>query len=244
LIKYAANTLLATLISFSNEIANLCEILEGTDVERVMDGVHLDRRLSPYIDGERISPDILSYLRAGCGFGGSCLPKDLDALRNFVNHLGQTSPLLDAVAAVNRHRAIRMVDHAERLIGNLKGQAVSLLGLAFKPDTDDLRESPALAVIDELLNRGARVCAHDPVAVPAFRRLHDRPVETFDTAEAALEGAAAVLIVTAWPQYRELDWPTLVKSMDRPVIIDGRNILHDVVLPSSSVYQPMGRAPA
>ena len=242
MIKYTSNALMATMISFSNEISDICESIGGVDAETVMDGLHLDRRLSPITEGGRVTPGILSYLRPGCGYGGSCLPKDLAAIRAFAGKRNVDAPFLDSVVDVNRRRAVRMVDHAERLAGGLEGKTVSVLGLSFKPDTDDLRESPALVMISELHARKAHVRAHDPVAIPAFRKTDDGSVETFESARACLEGADAAIIATAWPQFRDLDWTDLVKVMNHPNIVDGRNLLRNVLLPSNAVYQPVGRA--
>ncbi len=241
LIKYAANSLLATLISFSNEVARLCEATPGTDVETVMEGVHLDRRLSPLLDGRRMRPEILAYLRAGVGFGGSCLPKDVDALRAFAGRRGAETPLLDAVAMVNARRPGQVVKMLEDVLGGLRGRVIAVLGLAFKPGTDDVRASPALAMVDLLLAGGATVRAHDPVALDGARRLLDGRVALCADPAAALAGADAALIATAWPQFARLDWPALAARMRRPVIVDGRNGLGRVKWPAGVIYRTVGR---
>lgn len=241
MIKYASNALLATLISFSNELAALCEATPGSDVETVMDGVHLDRRLSPLVDGRRLRPDILDYLRAGCGFGGSCLPKDLGALCAFARAQGVPTPLLDAVLAVNAARPDALVDLAERGVGALAGRAVAVLGLAFKPGTDDVRDSPALAVVDRLLARGAAVRAFDPLVGAAIQPFDGAAAVCASGAE-ALAGADAAIIATAWPEFAEWDWGALSRTMRRPVVIDGRGALRGVALPPEVVYLQVGRS--
>lgn len=240
MIKYAANALLATLISFSNEVAALCEATPGTDCQTVMHGVCLDRRLTLGSDGQRISPEILSYLVPGCGFGGSCLPKDLNALRAFAAERRMASPLLDAVAAVNGGRPGHLVQMAEDALGSLRGTRVALLGLAFKPGTDDLRDSPALAIAQHLLAKGASVRAYDPLVriVPAALDL----VLCHAPAE-VLRDADVALVATACPELVHWDWPRLCALMRRPLVIDGRNALRNVVWPRGVRYLPIGRAP-
>jgi UDPglucose 6-dehydrogenase len=237
MIKYASNSLLATMISFSNEMAALCEATPGTDVDRVLDGVHLDRRFTPVVNGQRISPELLTYLRAGCGFGGSCLPKDVTALRRFGQKVGVTPHLLDAVLAVNQSRPLTLTKMAEEAIGSLNGAQVTVLGLAFKPGTDDLRDSPALALVDILRKRGARVRAFDPF-VPT---LPQADVTLFASAAEALTGADVAVIASAVPELRNADWSTLAAAMKHPVLVDGRNALRGVALPSTLKYLPIGR---
>ncbi|MBI2322521.1 MAG: UDP-glucose/GDP-mannose dehydrogenase family protein, partial [Chloroflexi bacterium] len=240
MIKYASNALLATLISFSNELAALCEAAPGSDVETVMDGVHLDRRLTPVVEGRPVRPGILDYLRGGCGFGGSCLPKDLSALRTFARAQAVPTPLLDAVLAVNAARADALVDLAERGVGALAGRAVAVLGLAFKPGTDDLRDSPSLAVVDRLRARGAVVRTYDPL-VSAAALPFDGAVAVCSCGADALAGADAAVIATAWPEFALWDWRALSRTMRRPVVIDGRGALRGVALPPEVVYLPLGR---
>ncbi len=219
LTKYAANALLATLVSFSNEIADLAEAA-GVDVVEVLRGVRLDRRLSPVVDGVRLEPGVLAYLAAGCGFGGSCLPKDLRAL------LAGTAlplPVLRGALATNRTRAARLLDQLRAgLGGELAGARVTVLGAAFKPGTDDVRESPALPVIEGLLAAGARVTLHDPVALDAARRaLDDAPVHYRADLAEALAGADAAVLVTAWSAYRDL--PALLPRTT--LLVDGRRLI-------------------
>ena len=163
-IKYAANSLLATMISFSNEIGNLCAAIGDVDVVDVMRGVHLDKRFSPLLsDGQRIEPKFLTYLEAGCGFGGSCFPKDLKALISFGQRAGNSMRLLQAVVDINHSQPQRMLALLGRHFPSLRGVRVAVLGLAFKPGTDDMRESPAIPIIQELVRQRADVTAYDPV---------------------------------------------------------------------------------
>ena len=243
LTKYASNALLATLISFSNELAGLSEGLAGTDVETVLAGLRLDRRLSPVVKGARVEPGILDYLRAGSGYGGSCLPKDVAALRTFADASGCETPLLDAVHAVNAARPVQLLGTLEDEIGCLQGRRLAVLGLAFKPGTDDLRDSPATRVVELLLARGARVRGYDPlVRTFAPARGADR-FELCGSAAEAVEGSDAALLTTAWPEFRVADWPALSRSMHAPVIVDARGALRGIRLPESLRYRPVGRAP-
>jgi UDPglucose 6-dehydrogenase len=241
LIKYASNSLLATLVSFSNEIASLCETLPGTDCEVVMNGLHLDRRLSPRVDGRTVQPGLLSYLRAGSGFGGSCLPKDVNALRAFASDLGCPTPILDAVMAVNQARPAALAAAAGRALGGLEGRRIAVLGLAFKPETDDLRDSPALTLIDALHHGGAHVRVFDPVAMPAANGMLEDRASLAASIEVALTGADAALIATAWRQFVELDWREALPLMRQAIIVDGRNALRAASLPPYATYIRIGR---
>lgn len=244
LTKYASNSLLSVLISFSNEIAGLCEAIPGMDVETVMDTLHLDKRFSPVLDGRRIKPGALTYLRAGIGFGGSCFPKDVNALRMFARGCEVEMPMLDATMRVNGRRPQQIVQLIGNSLGGSDGRTVAVLGLAFKPDTDDLRESPSLAIIHHLVEHGARVRAYDPIAMGAARALLNDAVELCDTPEALLADVDAAVIATAWSEFARWDWDGLSKLMRQPLIIDGRSVLRDVQLPKHVRYQPIGQAGA
>lgn len=246
MIKYAANSLLATLISFSNEIAALCEATPGTDVELVMKGVHLDRRLTVNAGGERVHPEIVSFLRAGCGYGGSCFPKDVNALRDYARGRGVEPRILDAVVETNEGRPAQVVGLAERALGRLDGAAVAVLGLAFKPDTDDLRESPALTVIRLLTERGASVRAYDPVleTEPDALRAAGGDVHFCRSLGDALRGADAAFVITSWREFAEADWAALAGLMRRQVVVDGRNFLRGVRWPESVTYLGVGVTPS
>lgn len=171
MIKYTSNALLATLISFSNEIADICEQLPGVSAVDVFRAIHLDHRLSPERDGERVTAEIVSYLLPGCGYGGSCLPKDLSALIHVAGEHGVEPALATATRRVNEARPQRLVEQAARRLGGLEARAVAVLGLSFKPDTDDMRSSPAIPIVDALLEAGAQVRVYDPAATARARAL-------------------------------------------------------------------------
>jgi UDPglucose 6-dehydrogenase len=209
MVKLAANAALVTRISFINEIANVCEAT-GADVTTVAEGIGLDRRIGP------------SFLRAGIGFGGSCFPKDSLALKQLAANSGYNFQLLNAVIEVNELQKRRVIGKLERRIGPLRGKRVALLGLAFKPGTDDMREAPSLVLAGRLLSEGAEVTAWDPVA-DGRSQLHG--VEVADSALEALSGADAAVIVTEWPEVRELDWAAARERMRGRVVVDGRNLL-------------------
>jgi UDPglucose 6-dehydrogenase/GDP-mannose 6-dehydrogenase len=226
MIKYAANALFATMISFSNEIGNLCAALGDIDVTEVMHGVHLDKRLSPILeDGSRLTPEFTTYLEAGCGFGGSCFPKDVKALIAHGQRAGQAMPLLDAVMKVNEEQPKQLLRLLDKHFASLEKRQLAVLGLAFKPGTDDVRESPAIPVIRELVARGASVNAYDPVARDAARAvLGNSQIRYRDSLQEAVRGADAVLVLTSWPEFEAL--PALLDKMGvHPLVVDGRRML-------------------
>ncbi|MBX6332869.1 MAG: UDP-glucose/GDP-mannose dehydrogenase family protein [Gemmatimonadaceae bacterium] len=210
--KYAANAMLATRISFMNEIANLCERV-GANVDHVRKGIGSDTRIGA------------SFLFPGPGYGGSCFPKDVKALLRTAKEWNTTLCVLQAVEDANERQKRRLFEKLQRALGGqVRGARVAVWGLAFKPQTDDMRESPALTLIDDLLQNGATVCAHDPVAMPeAKRRLGDR-IAYAETNYDALDGADALVVVTDWNQYRHPDFARIKSTLKRPVVIDGRNL--------------------
>ncbi len=210
LIKYASNGFLAVKISFINEVAHLCEAL-GADVEVVARGMGLDNRIGP------------KFLNAGPGFGGSCFPKDTRAVAQIASEQGLRFRIIDAVLEANEATKARMIEKVERALGGMQGKKVAVLGLAFKPDTDDIRESPALPVVRGLLDGGARVHAFDPEAMAGCRPLFPEAVFC-DHAYDAAKDADAVVICTEWNQFRKLELPRLRKMMRRPLVIDLRNL--------------------
>jgi UDPglucose 6-dehydrogenase/GDP-mannose 6-dehydrogenase len=236
MIKYASNALLATLISFSNEIANLSRRIDNVDAVDVMRGVHASRYLTD--EGGKVAP-IVSFLEAGCGFGGSCLPKDTRALVQVGKHFGQHLRLLSAVDGVNRAQANEVLDILIEEIGELEGRKIGILGLAFKPDTDDVRESPAFRIIELLHERGALVLAHDPKAID--NAMHSAPGAarirfTEDLKELLREVEAAILI-TKWDFY--LDVASLMDELESPpLFIDSRRMFSPSVF---SRYAGIGR---
>jgi UDPglucose 6-dehydrogenase/GDP-mannose 6-dehydrogenase len=226
MIKYASNSLLAAMISFSNEIADLCTAVGGIDALDVMRGVHASAYLTvPGSGGTRAQAPITSFLEAGCGFGGSCLPKDVSALVAHGNACGLDMGLLREVMTINRRRPGRVIEALERGLGALRGKRVAVLGLAFKPDTDDVRESPAFPIIRGLVEAGALVTAHDPVAnEPAQRALAGIPVQFAGSMKDAVEGARAVVVVTRWKHFETL--PDVIAEMEEPpFVFDGRRML-------------------
>jgi UDPglucose 6-dehydrogenase len=227
MIKLAANAALVTRISFINEIANVCEAT-GADVATVAEGIGLDRRIGP------------AFLRAGIGFGGSCFPKDSLALKQLAANSGYNFQLLNAVIEVNELQKRRVIGKLERRLGPLRGKRIALLGLAFKPGTDDMREAPSLVLAGRLMSEGAEVAAWDPVADGAA---HLHGVEIEDSAVGALEGADAAVIVTEWPELRDLDWADAAGRMRNRVIVDGRNLLDpDAMRALGFVYEGIGRS--
>jgi UDPglucose 6-dehydrogenase len=224
--KYASNSLLAMLISFSNEFANLCAESEGVDVVDVLRAVHLDRRVSPILEsGERIRPGLVSYLGAGCGYGGSCFPKDVKGLVAHARSAGVAMPVMESVIRTNEAQPGQMLRLLRKHFGSLEGVEVAVLGLAFKPGTDDMRESPAIPIVRELETAGARVRAYDPVARKVAEGLFaGNGVRLCDDLEGALEGVEAVLLVTRWPEFERL--PELLAHRSAPpVVVDGRRML-------------------
>ena len=226
MIKLAANAFLMTRISFINEIANVCEAT-GADVVKVAEGVGLDSRLGPH------------FLRAGIGYGGSCFPKDSLALKQLASNSGYHFQLLSAVIEVNELQKRRVIGKLKRHLGGLHGKTVALLGLAFKANTDDMREAPSIVLASRLLAEGADVRAWDPVA---DGRTLPRGVEVVGTVLDAVRGADAAVIVTEWDQLRGLATEEVRSAMASPVIIDGRNLLDPEATRSAGfVYEGIGR---
>jgi UDPglucose 6-dehydrogenase len=245
LVKYASNTLWATLVSFANEIATVCEVTPGVDVEDVMRAMHMDDRFASPDTGAHGQAGLVSYLRAGCGFGGSCLPKDVRALIRYARDAGAEPDLLSAVMRVNESRPRTLVQLVERALGTLTGRRLAVLGLSFKPGTDDMRESSAVHVINGLLVHGARVQAYDPVAQGRARATWTDPrVAICSSVEDALDGAEAVILVTAWPEFSTLHWERLRGRMAGPFVIDGRRQLDGAALEKAGFqYLCVGRQP-
>jgi UDPglucose 6-dehydrogenase len=229
MIKLAANAFLATKISFINEIANVCEEV-GADVTEVARGMGLDRRIGP------------SFLRAGVGFGGSCFPKDTQALKQLAGNTGYHFQLLTAVIEVNELQKRRIIGKLQKHLGSLAGKTIALLGLAFKPDTDDMREASSLVLASRLQGEGARVRGYDPVAREAAAKLLPT-VELTDSAEEALRDADAAVLVTEWPEFADLDWAALRDRMTNPVVVDGRNFLDPrAIREAGFAYEGIGLA--
>ena len=232
MIKYTANSLLATMISFSNEIGNLCSALGEIDVIDVMRGVHLDRRLSPILkNGDRIVPAITTYLEAGCGFGGSCFPKDVKALIAHGKSAGQEMDILQAAMDINQSQPLQLLKLLKKHYSSLRGLKVAVLGLAFKPGTDDMRESPSIPVVQALHQENAEISVYDPVAIEVARKLFaDIPIRYAASLDEAVQGADAVVIVTTWDEFAAL--PEIINSMKAPpLLVDGRRMIDKKSVP-------------
>lgn len=229
MIKLASNAFLATKISFVNEIANVCEEV-GADVGEVARGMGLDERIGP------------KFLKAGIGWGGSCFGKDTIALKKLAGNSGYHFQLLSAVIDVNELQKRRVVQKLKKHLDSLAGRRVALLGLAFKPDTDDMRDAASLVLAARLEGEGANVVAYDPVAAERARGLLPT-VELASSALEALDGADAAVLVTEWPQFAELDWAAAAARMARPLLVDGRNFLDAEALQAAGFeYEGIGRA--
>jgi UDPglucose 6-dehydrogenase len=228
LIKYASNGFLATKISFINEVAQICEAW-GADVEVVSKGMGLDNRIGP------------KFLQAGPGFGGSCFPKDTRAAAQIARDSGLRFRIIEAVLEVNQVTQKRMIEKVDQALGGFAGKTIGFLGLSFKPNTDDIRESPALPIVQALVDGGATVRAFDPEAMPACKPLFPTLVYTRDAYEAA-EGADAVVIATEWNQFRKLDLDRLRKLVREPLVIDLRNLYEPAAMAAEGFrYVSIGR---
>jgi UDPglucose 6-dehydrogenase len=228
MIKLASNAFLATKISFINEIANVCEEV-GADVGEVARGMGADTRIGS------------SFLRAGIGYGGSCFPKDVSALKMLAGNTGYHFQLLTSVIEVNELQKRRVVGKLEKHLGSLIGKRIALLGLAFKPDTDDMREASSLVLSARLQGEGAEVVAYDPVATPRASEMLTS-VEMAESAMAALAGADAAVLVTEWGEFRDLDWTAAATAMTRALVVDGRNYLDPEALAAAGFeYEGIGR---
>jgi len=227
MIKYTSNCLLATLISFSNEIANLCSAMKsGVDVVDVMRAVHLDKRISPVLPaGGRITPGITQFIEAGCGFGGSCFPKDVRALISYGEEQGQSMNLMKEVIRINEQQPGQILRMIDAVFPDLRNIRIGILGLAFKPGTDDIRESPALSVVLQLLAKGAAIKTFDPVATEnAQKFFSDERIMYCNSMQQAVEGTDAVVLMTRWEEFAKL--PELLKEIvPQPIVIDGRRML-------------------
>jgi UDPglucose 6-dehydrogenase len=229
MVKLASNAFLATKISFINEIANVCE-LTGADVTEVARGMGLDERIGP------------NFLQAGLGFGGSCFPKDVTALKQLAGNTGYHFQLLNAVIEVNELQKRRVISKLQKHLGTLVGKRIGLLGLAFKPNTDDMREATSLVLSARLQAAGAKVAAYDPVAEEEARKLITG-VEFAPGALEVAEDADAVVLVTEWDEFKNLDWNEVARAMKGKLVIDGRNALDpEAVRAAGLVYEGIGRS--
>lgn len=213
LIKYTNNSFLATKISFINQISNICQSIPGANIEDVAKAIGLDPRIGSL------------FLNAGPGYGGSCLPKDIKAIISFSNKIGIKPVLLDAVEAVNKYQLEHLLSVTKKALGNLKGKKITILGLAFKPETDDIRDSVSIKLIRLLLRLGVKVKAHDPKAIENTRKIFGDKIEYFSSIKEALKDSDCGIIITNWKEYSKINNYD-VKFMNRNIIVDARRILH------------------
>lgn len=230
LVKYAANAFLAMKISFANEISGIAERI-GADITEVMRAVGIDRRI-----GAR-------YLGAGAGWGGSCFGKDVKALRALGEQYGYEMPLIESTIAVNHRQRRIILEKLQQSLKVIRGSVVTLWGLSFKPNTDDLRDAPAIEVARRLIELGARVRAYDPVAMESAKgEYSDLSIEYMDSALKSADGADAIVLMTEWDEFQQVDWVLIKKAMRQPVLIDGRNCIDPLLLRSAGFhYMGMGR---
>jgi UDPglucose 6-dehydrogenase len=212
LIKYASNAMLAAKISFINTIANICEKIPGADVKVVAAAMGLDKRIGPL------------FLNAGLGYGGSCFPKDVKALIACSKSLGYTPELLESVENINRTQPLKAVEFCKQQLGSLEGKKIAILGLAFKPDTDDMREARVIPIINQLLKDGADITAYDPVAVSNAKTIFNGKIHYATSALGCLKNADCAIIVTEWPEFQKLTPEDYSRNMKQPILIDGRRI--------------------
>jgi UDPglucose 6-dehydrogenase len=212
LIKYSNNAFLATKISFINTIANICEKIQGADVTAVANGIGLDHRINP------------RFSNAGLGYGGSCFPKDVKALIAFSNKLGYVPTILQEVQEVNENQPKHAVEKAKETLQELKGKKIAILGLAFKPDTDDMREARSIPIINQLLKEGASIVAYDPVAIPNAKSIFKEKIRYASLSIDCLKGADCCILVTEWDEFKKLTPEDFMQNMKQPTLIDGRRI--------------------
>jgi len=228
MIKYASNAFLATKISFINEVANICENV-GANVQMVSKAMGLDGRISP------------KFLHAGPGYGGSCFPKDTLALAKIAEQTGLKATIVEAVIEVNHRQKLRVVEKLLKFVPNLKGKTIGLLGLAFKPNTDDVRDAPALTVIDEILKQGGKIKGYDPEAMNEMRKYFPQ-ITYVASSEDAVKDVDGLIILTEWNEFRNMDLDYIKSVMKKPVLIDARNIYEpDMVIKKGFLYDCIGR---
>ena len=229
LIKYASNAFLAVKISFINEIADLCE-MTGANVSEVAKGLGLDKRIGP------------KFLHAGVGYGGSCLPKDVSAILRTAGDVGADLRVIGAASDVNEARIPRLLEKLKTELPELSGRRIAVLGLSFKPNTDDLRHAPSLRLIDLLLEKGVRISAYDPIAMDDAKKLYGDRIDFHDDAYSAMDGADALVIMTEWNEFRQLDLDKMKDMLAGPVVIDCRNIYKPAIMNGLGfTYHSFGR---
>lgn len=231
LIKYASNSLLATKISFINTIANMCEKIPGADIKTVATAMGLDKRIGPL------------FLDAGLGYGGSCFPKDVKALIACSNALGYKPELLDSVENVNKTQPLKAVQLCKEQLGDIRGKKIAILGLAFKPNTDDMREARAVPIIKQLLKEGANITAYDPVAMPVAKTIFVDKIRYATSTAECLKNADCCILVTEWDEFRKLTPEDFIKTMKHPILIDGRRIYDPETFSQKMKFTAIGFRP-
>ena len=228
LIKYASNAFLATKISFINFIANLCQKIPEADVKTVAKGMGLDKRIGSL------------FLNAGLGYGGSCFPKDLKALIAYSKTLDCNPQLLQAVENINESQPYKAIELSKNFLGNLKGKKISILGLSFKPNTDDMREARSIPIINQLLNEGAEITAYDPAAVPNAKTIFKNKIEYASSLIKCLKDTDCCILVTEWDEFKKLRPEDFTKNMRQPILIDGRRIYNSKIFSQKLKFAAIG----
>ncbi len=228
LIKYASNSFLATKISYVNMIANLCEKIPGADVKIVAAAMGLDKRIGSL------------FLNAGLGYGGSCFPKDVKALIAHSRKLGYNLELLESVESVNKNQPLKVVEFCEEILGNLKGKRIAILGLAFKPKTDDMREARSIPIIKSLIEKGATVVAYDPIAISRAKDILKNKIKYAPSAIECIKNADCCVLVTEWNEFKNLTPSQFIKNMKKPILIDGRRIFSSKAFSQKMKFKAIG----
>lgn len=244
MIKYVNNSLLAIQISAANEFANIADSVGGIDIMDVMNGVYADKRWSPILsDKSRISPEILTYLVPGCGFGGSCFPKDVQALRTKSYEVGIEPKILDAVLTVNDNQPYQVIKLLKKALVDLNNKKILLLGLAFKPGTDDVRESVSLKLIDNMLKNKAKIFAHDPIAIDNSKKVvsNHTNLRYIVNWKEKLSSVDAIVVATNWEEYQKLSSPNFQDKLTGKVLFDVRRFFIPTDFPKS-IYLTIGRS--
>ncbi len=231
LIKYANNSFLATKISYINTIANICEKIPSTDITVVSKGLGFDQRINP------------QFLNAGIGYGGSCFPKDVNALIAMADQVGYSPNLLKDVQEVNENQAKHTVEIVQKKLGELVGKRIAILGLAFKPDTDDMREARSIPIINQLLNKGATITAYDPIAHSSAFSVFGNKINYVNSAISCLKGADCCILVTEWNEFKQLKPDDFKKHMKQPILIDGRRIYNPTEYRKKIQFEAIGLGP-
>jgi len=228
LIKYTANSFLATKISFINSMANLCEKIHGADIKIVSKAIGLDPRIGT------------SFLDAGLGWGGSCIPKDLKAILKFAQSKTASLPIIEAALQINELRPISAVNKARKALGKLAGKRIAILGLAFKPNTDDIREAVSIKIINKLIKEGAKITAYDPVAMDNIQKIFGKKISLADSAKKCIARADCAILVTEWDEFRNLSPEDFKAEMNKPILIDGRRIYNAMEFSKKIDYYAIG----